>query len=205
MAQSLPSMTPMGAENDEPHDTAHTAARETAVVIVVEAPQLDAVYRNSYPALATLGVPPHVTLLYPFVPPAELDAALPRLADVLARHERFEFALTELRTFPRTVWVAPEPATPFRELTHAIQRAFPRHPHWGGRFAEVIPHMTLVDGVDEAALRSTLERLRLRVEPLLPLNLTADEATVLAEQEDGRWAVAARAALGPASAGAPRP
>ena len=165
---------------------------ETAVVIVVDAPALEAVYRDSYPAFAALGIPLHVTLDYPFVPPTELDEALPRLRSLLARREPFEFSLTGLRTFPRTVWAAPEPAEPFRALTKAIDAEFPEHPHWRGRFLEVVPHATLVDGVEERELAPTLARLRLRVEPLLPIRATAVEATVLVEGANGRWSVAAR-------------
>ncbi len=173
------------------------AARlETAVVIVVDAPALEHVYRDSYPEFADVGIPLHVTLLYPFAPPSELAPALPLLREVAARHERFEFSLTRLETFPRAVWLAPEPARPFRLLTEAIQEAFPPFPHWEGRFAEVIPHVTLADGVEEADLEVTLARLHARVEPLLPVQVAAEEATVLAEEAGGRWIVAARLPLG---------
>ena len=167
---------------------------ETAVVVLVDAPALDAVYREAYPAMAELGIPLHVTLLYPFVPAGAVEAALPRLRAVLARHERFEFALTGLRTFPRVLWLAPEPAAPFRALTEAIHAAFPEHPPYRGEFAEVVPHVTLAE-VEEPALEGALAELRPRVEPLLPLTLAADDATVLAEHADGRWRVTARLPL----------
>jgi 2'-5' RNA ligase len=164
---------------------------ESAVVVTVDIPALDAIYRDAYPAFVELDIPLHVTLLHPFVPPLELDAALRLLREVFARHNRFDFSLTDLRTFPNTVWVAPEPAAPFRALTEAIETAFPEYPHSGGRFAEMIPHMTLADQIEEGLLESTLARLRPRVEPLLPLTVAADEVTVLAERADGQWVVAA--------------
>src|SRR5580765_3410828 len=166
--------------------------RETAVVIVVDVASLDAVYREEFPAFHALGIPLHLTLLYPFVRPEELDAALPRLAEVVERHERFDFTLTELKTFPRTVWVAPEPAAPFIALTKAIEAAFPKTPHAGGAFADVIPHVTLVDGLEESRVDETVQRLRPVVEPLLPVKLSADEAVVLAEREDGHMPIVAR-------------
>ncbi len=187
----------MEPEHPEERQGAPAAAQlESAVVVLVDVPALDAIYRDAYPAFVELGIPLHVTLLYPFVPPLEVNAALPLLREVLARHERFHFSLTDVGTFPNAVWVAPEPAAPFRALTEAIEVAFPEYPHWGGRFAEVIPHMTLADQIDEAQLESTLARLRPRVEPLLPLTVVADEASVLAERADGHWVVAARLPLG---------
>jgi 2'-5' RNA ligase len=172
------------------------ALLETAVVIVVDEPGLAGIYRSFFPGFAALGIPLHITLLYPFVPPDALEAALPDLAAVIARYERFAFTLTDLRTFPRAVWVAPDPAAPFRALTGAIETAFPAYPHWGGQYAEAIPHMTLVDGVEEDALLSTLARLRQQTEPILPVVLVADEVTVLAEREDGHMVIAARLPLG---------
>jgi 2'-5' RNA ligase len=185
----------MGRPGGEP-SSVPPDERETAVVIEVDVVELSAVYRDEYPAFHALGIPLHVTLLYPFVRPDELGAALPRLADVLAAHRRFDFTLTEVRMFARTIWVAPEPAAPFVELTRAIEAAFPAAPHWGGAFEEVVPHATLVDGLEEGRLEETLVRLRSVVEPLLPVMLSADEAAVLAEQADGRMPVVARLPIG---------
>jgi hypothetical protein len=101
-----------------------------------------------------------------------------------------------LRSFPRTVWVAPEPVEPFVALTRAIEAVFPDTAHWGGAFEEVIPHATLVDGLEESRLAETMQRLRPVVEPLLPVSLSAHEVAVLAEQEDGQMPVVARVAIG---------
>lgn len=170
--------------------------RETALVVEIVAPELEGVYREAYPLLHGLGVPLHVTLLYPWVVPELVEGARPRLDAVVAAHPPFSFTLTELRTFPRAVWVAPEPPEPFVALTRAIEAAFPETPHWGGAFEDVIPHMTLADGVEEGELAATLERLRAQVEPYLPLECVAREVALLVEQEDGRMPVADRLPLG---------
>jgi len=177
------------------HDVNELAPLETAVVIVVNALELQRIYRDSYPAFAELGIPLHVTLLYPFTTPGELGSALPLLRKVLADQEQFAFELMELRTFPRTVWLAPEPAAPFVALTRAIEAAFPQYQHWEGKFEDVIPHLTLADGLEENELEPTLRRLRTLVEPLLPVRVAADKATVLAEQQSGHWVAAAQLPL----------
>jgi len=178
---------------------------ETAVVVVVHAPGLDRLYRSADPSYAEsstiwlpymLGIPPHVTLLYPFVPADELESALPLLQVVVAGQERFTFELSELRTFPRTIWLAPEPAAPFVALTKAIEAAFPKYPPFGGEFEEVIPHLTLADGIEPTELEKTLTRLRALVEPLLPVKVVADEATILTRQPSGHWVGAERLPLG---------
>ena len=109
-------MSHFSAPNSEEESSARgeqaAVGLETAVVIVVDAPELEAIYRDSYPAFAELGIPLHVTVLYPFAPPERLESALPGLRTALSRHESFRYELTELRTFPRAIWIAPEPADP---------------------------------------------------------------------------------------------
>jgi 2'-5' RNA ligase len=185
----------MGAAGTEP-SFVPAEERETAVVVVVEVPELAEVYRDAFPAFHARGIPLHVTLLYPFVRQDELGGVLPQLADVFGAHTRFDYRLTSLRTFPHTIWLAPEPAEPFVRLTRAIEASFPNTLHWGGAFEEVVPHATLVDGLEESEVDATMRRLRARVEPLLPVRLVADEAVVLAEREDGHWAAEARLPIG---------
>ncbi len=136
-----------------------------------------------------------MTVLFPFVPRARLDdAALVRARGVFARRPAFEFALARLATFPDVVWLAPEPDRPFRELTEAIHAEFPEHPPYGGEFDEVIPHATLTE-VAERDLDATVDRLRLQVEPLLPLRQHARDVTLLVEDEPDRWREALRLPL----------
>lgn len=196
----------MGGEPSE-HNRDASEQLETAIVVVVDVPELDAIYRDPDPSFAERstvwvpyeqGIPPHVTLLYPFAPADELESALPLLQAILVRQEPFTFELSELRTFPRTIWLAPEPAAPFVALTKAIEAAFPTYPHWEGVFEEVIPHLTLADGVEPVELEPTLARLRTLVGPLLPVQVAADQATVLTEQPGGHWATVTRVPLGTA-------
>ena len=64
---------------------------ETAIVVAVDLAELETIYRESYPAFAALGIPLHVTLVYPFAPPTELPSTLPLLQTVVGGHARFIF------------------------------------------------------------------------------------------------------------------
>jgi hypothetical protein len=119
---------------------------------------------------------------------------LSRLTAVVARHERFAFALTELRTFPRTVWLAP--GSPVPRPDQRDREGVPADSALGRAFDEVIPRVKLTDGVEEHVLAATLARLRSGVGPPLPVAVAADEVTVLREQEEDQMAVAARLPLG---------
>lgn len=100
-----------------------------------------------------LHLPAHLTLLVPFAGRAQLtDAVLADLDDLFADVVPFGFKLDQVCRFPGgTVYLAPEPAAPFRLLTHELSRMFPALPPYGGRFDEVVPHLTvpLADGETE--------------------------------------------------------
>src|SRR5215472_6922368 len=126
---------------------------QSAVLIPV--PQADSVvgrYRFEYDPVAAAGVPAHVTLVVPWLPPDEItDDELAELETELSDVPAFDFALTRVDWFGRRVlWVAPEPADPFLKLTHRIADRF-NTPPWEDEFDEVVPHLTVAhasDGVE---------------------------------------------------------
>jgi 2'-5' RNA ligase len=135
-----------------------------------------------------------VTILFPFVAAAEVDDSLVEdLRALFGKHDAFAFALDECRHFPHVLYLAPEPAEPFRRLTEAVAAAYPAHPPYGGVFEEVIPHLTVAEGDRETLLRAEAE-----IRQWLPIQSRAVEVTLLEEIEPdpGRWEPRARVLLG---------
>jgi 2'-5' RNA ligase len=87
----------------------------------------------------------HITLLAPFGAISRFDGELvARLRKHFAMVSSFDFELTAVREFPDgVVYLAPEPAAPFRKLTEALVAEFPDFPPYDGAFAEIIPHCTI--------------------------------------------------------------
>src|SRR6476620_6832750 len=112
--------------------------------LVVPVPSVDWLVLDRHPAAGGLRVPAHVTLIAPFVPPEELtDGIVSELATPFSDVVPFSFALQETAEFPDgTVYLAPQPAAPFRQLTHALATVFPEYPPYEGRFDTVVPHLT---------------------------------------------------------------
>jgi 2'-5' RNA ligase len=163
---------------------------ETAVVIAF--PQLSRVvdpWRERTSADRTsLGIPPHVTLLHPFVPAETVGECLEDLQELFAAAPAFAVAFRELRRWPGMAYLAPEPPEPFTRLTEAIVARWPHHPPYEGIHDEVIPHLTVAYG--DAALLGEVEA---DVAPKLPRSATVTEAVLLEEVEvDGRWETRAR-------------
>jgi 2'-5' RNA ligase superfamily len=128
----------------------------------------------------------HITLIYPFRDSAQADAETVRaIESVLASFESFAFTLTTVEYFrsPRVaLYLAPEPAAPFKALTNALATEFPETPPYGGMFDEIIPHVQVADEEDT----ETLAAIEADVGRHLPIRATAEEVQ-LVEHAPGGW------------------
>src|SRR5580692_8496163 len=91
------------------------------------------------------GVPAHLTVLYPFLPPAEIGpGVLADLSRLFAGTPRFEFTLDRVRWFGESVvWLGPSDESPFRALTTLASAAYPSCSPYGGVYEDVVPHLTM--------------------------------------------------------------
>jgi len=169
---------------------------ESAVLVLVpETEGVVAGYRADLDAAADLGVPAHVTVLYPFVPPERVDdAVISSLQRAVRSVAAFDVTFARLRWFDRSVlWLAPEPAEPFLALTAAVQRAFPGYEPYGGEIADVVPHLTI--GLDQA--EEILESAARAIEPGLPVTARVSAAVLMqGSLRQGSWRVVADLPLG---------
>jgi len=173
------------------------AARSALVVEVPEAAvAVDAWLERTAYAKPSNGVPAHITVLYPFVPAADVDDELVGgLGELFARMPSFGFALRECRRFPAVLYLAPDPPDPFLALTAAVVAAYPGFPPYEGVFDEVVPHLTAAEG--EPAVLGRAER---EIRPWLPIGAEAREIVLLEEldPELARWRTHSRLPLGTA-------
>lgn len=172
----------------------------TGLVLVLEdaLPALAAARRELAPELCARGIPLHLTILYPFAPAAEVDAALPRLDAVLGRHAPLAVELTAVETWPGAVFADAAPSPRLRALLDDVLAAFPEHPPYGGEHDEVHPHVTLAvptEG-DEAAVAA---RARALLGDALPCTARVDGVALVEELEPARWRVREVRPLGAAA------
>jgi 2'-5' RNA ligase len=119
------------------------------VLVVPELTSLTDDIRQTHDPAARQGMPPHVTLLYPFVPmPAFQPEHRQRLAAVASAAAPLELSFSQLARFPQVLWLSPEPVGPLAALIAALVEAFPDYPPYGGQFETVIPHVTLAQTAD---------------------------------------------------------
>ena len=153
--------------------------QETAVVVVVpEANPVVGEHRLLLDEAAGWGVPAHVTVVYPFVPPDRLDnRVVARLAAAVAQVPAFDCAFEQTAWFgDELVYLAPQPAEPFHALIRAVVAAFPDHPPYGGRHDDLTPHLTIGDLGTLAQRRTADAAVRSR----LPVLTRVDRVSLLA-------------------------
>jgi 2'-5' RNA ligase len=161
--------------------------------VPVELPVAARRLRDGLDSVAALGIPAHVTLLYPFMPPDQLDDQVRgRVARILQAERSFSFVLARMERWPEVVWLAPEPDEPFRRLTAALHEAFPDYPPYGGQHDEVIPHVTIVEDPRPDWLAAAERALP----AMLPIRDVAREAQVVAQGDGGAWSTVWRLPLG---------
>ncbi len=164
---------------------------------VPEAESLVGRWRQDWDPSAAVGVPAHITVLYPWLHADEIDdAALDELAALFGGHEAFDFELTRVRRFvPDVVYLAPEPDGPFRALTDAVVARWPDHPPYEGAHDEVVPHLTVVQQDDATRVDALAAEIAIGTEMALPVSARCDLVALLVEH-DGRWQEEARFELG---------
>lgn len=159
--------------------------RSSAVLVhIPEAEPIVGDWRLGHTYDAPLGVPPHVTVLFPFVPADDLTGEVEkRLARIVGEAKPFDVTFARTARFPTLIYLEPHPSRPFSVLTEAIAAEWPEHAPYEGEFDEVIPHLTVAESEDEGLL----QRVEADVEAGLPLHARVSEAQLYAEDPAGRW------------------
>ena len=149
--------------------------RRTALIVEVpEAEPAVGTLRLQHDRSAALGVPAHVTILFPFADAEAVDED--GLTGLFARFPAFDFSLDRVERFDDgIVWLHPEPSLRFVDLTAAVAERWPEYPPYGGLFDEPIPHLT----VSEVPIDVNVQ---------LPIASRAREVSLIEEDEaTGRW------------------
>lgn len=155
------------------------SVEESALIVPVpEVEPLVGRHRAALDPAAARGVPAHVTVLYPFLPRREITEDVLRVVDeVVAAAPVFDIEFSRICWFDEAVvWLAPEPAEPFRRLTTAIWQRFPQAPPYCGAYADTVtPHLTIgQDGPAEVMLAAAAE-----VDAHLPVHAVAAEVRLM--------------------------
>lgn len=162
--------------------------RTGLVVPVPEAEDLVGSWRLEHDPSAANGAPAHVTLLFPFRPLEHVDTAIGDLRTIFRSVPRQRVRFSHVGVFPGVVWLAPEPASLFVDLTERLVERFPDCQPYDGAYKQVVPHLTVIDhtGRDRSP-GGVRDAFIARADASLPIDTDLSEVILLAEGTDGRW------------------
>jgi 2'-5' RNA ligase len=182
--------------------TEERRAKSALILAVPEVVSVVTGYRRKYTADGAT-VPPHFTLLFPFLAPSEVTPDVAeRIGDVAAAVACFDFTLSRVDRFPGSVmFLTPDLPEPFVDLIERFRKAFPEvSPYWD-TLDQIVPHLTVAD----RALVDSPERLddiRRALTPHLPIRCEAREVVLLQKvrASPAPWEVHGRFPLAPGPA-----
>ena len=157
--------------------------------LVIEVPEAEEVvgqFRQRYDPVAPLGMPAHVTVLFPFVDVGDIrEELLTDLWKLYSETPRFTFALPRLGQFSDVLFLVPEPREPLDRLIAATRERFPEYPPYGGTVARPDPHLTIAHTEDP----DELARICAEVEELMGAEIIEVEVrdVSLMTHEDESW------------------
>lgn len=131
---------------------------ETILLIVpgYEVQSFAAPLRAKYAIQSSLCFPAHITIIYPFMPPSEVEQHHDEIAHILEQFPPFEVTLQGYRRFPNALALEPLDPAPIVAMQQKLTRAFPQYPPYSGQHGpDLVPHLTVAhfEGpVPEAAI-----------------------------------------------------
>lgn len=168
----------------------------TTSALYVRVPAAQALFEEL--RVTDIGLPPHVTVLYPFLPPRRIgDDELSALEAIFAAAPTLTLTLDRVAesTFDggsssdSTFYLSLADPSPFVTLIEAVVARWPEHPPYRGQHA-VEPHLTVPSPAVD------LDRVSRIVDRILPLEEQVTEVELAVRDPWSRWKTRARFRLG---------
>jgi 2'-5' RNA ligase len=168
--------------------------------LIVEVPEAEPAvgrWRSMLDPVSGVGIPAHVTVLYPFLERVS-DKALQGIKEIAASVQAFSFTLASVARWPGVVYLPPTPTEPFLDLTKRCLERWPHLRPYGGEFDDVVPHLTVAqkkDGPFDDQLAATITE---DLETHLPISSRATMVSVWVT-DGGAWTAHTTFPLGEAA------
>jgi hypothetical protein len=100
---------------------------ESALIVPIPAAEeLVGSFRSCFDPSASWGIPAHVTVLYPFKPPSQIDSVVVAgLKTVFGQFTPFTASFSLAVVDHQMLYLLPEPQSVFIAMTRAMIKAFP--------------------------------------------------------------------------------
>ena len=134
------------------------------------------------------GIPPHLTILFPFVPEPEIgDEILTALERLYALVPPFDYASSPSSRFPTRRGSRPRPPGVPSSTSSPGRAAFPDRPPYGNPEHVPVPHCTIGADDDPASVEAMVREAALRARPGSRSAATRWRSPSSASARDGSW------------------
>jgi len=171
----------------------------TALALLIpEAEPVWGPYRARHDPSAAVGMPAHITVIYPFMPPGDVAAEVTtRIGAIAAANETMTLSFHRIGAFDNaTLFLIPDPAEPVRDLTVALWQAFPDFPPYGGLHDEIVRHLTIGHFEDAESFDAVATEAETEAKNTLPIHSVVARLRLM-QRTDGEWRERSSFDLGP--------
>ncbi len=160
-------------------------------ILLIPVPESETIvgkWRKKYDPSEIHGIPAHITLLFPFKNPQDINSVvIHQLKNLFIKVKKFSFTLSKINTFPGVIFLEPEPKDPFISLTEEIARLFPENPPYEGKFDTINPHLTIGHKFNKQVdINKVQEKIAHNIQQKLPIKAVAEEVCLM-EKVDEDW------------------
>lgn len=169
-------------------------------VILIPVPSAENLVRElrlTYDSSASRGIPAHITLLFPFRSPNDIDQSLLDELGIFFRTIKpFTFSLIKVDTFPDVIYLTPNPREPFIDITKALALRYPDAPPYEGKYPSINPHLTIAQLILSDNFEMILQEVKEKTVTSFPIFTKTNQAWLMVQDDKRYWQVRCKFSFG---------
>lgn len=139
---------------------------------------------------AQKGIPPHITLLWPWKEAPLKHTDIETLKHVLKDIQTFSVTFNKIEQFQNgTIFLACENTEYIQSIMKTIFDTFPECKPYNGEFMNPTPHLTIAQVSDQSTISQVYDEICTKLKPVLPLTYLVDEIVIMEELETKDWKI----------------
>lgn len=143
-------------------------------------------YRLKHDPSAQHGFPPHVSVIWPFIPPELItEETLQGLESFVGRFPKLDLVFHSTGHSPTGLYLRPEPREPLVQMILAAMKRYPDYPPYRVANYQPNPHVTIAHEKDPQKLKAITEAFEREIEGFYPIRARVDKVWLLEEHGSG--------------------
>jgi len=146
--------------------------------------------------VARLGVPPHITLLFPWKKTPITEVDINAVADICSQSAAFDVTFDNVSYFDSgCIYLSLFNEKDVVKLSSKLWAKFPNTPPYEGLHKNPIPHLTVAQS-DTESIEIMHSNILQALQSIFPHTCTVGQVVILEENDFCKWCVKAELALG---------